>query len=43
MNCARCGKNIDVDMWMLYEFMLCSDCYKKAKVELGFCDRGEAC
>jgi len=35
MNCDRCGKNIDVDMWESKTFMLCSDCYKKAKKELG--------
>ena len=34
MNCDRCGENIDVDMWMLEMFMLCSGCYKKAKLEL---------
>jgi len=34
MNCDRCGKNIDTDMWMLETFMLCGDCYEKAKKEL---------
>lgn len=34
MNCDRCGKNIDTDMWMPGVFMLCGACYPKAKLEL---------
>jgi len=35
MNCDRCGKPI-VGLVSLFEnFLLCKDCYEKAKLELG--------
>jgi len=35
MNCDRCGKEISIPQYMFEVFLLCSDCYEKAKKEIG--------
>ena len=41
MNCARCGKEISIPQWMVGVFVVCEDCYEKAKKELKGEDYGK--
>ena len=34
MQCDRCGKKINIPQYMYGVFLLCPNCYKKAKLEL---------
>lgn len=36
MRCNRCGKEIIGKVWHVEDFDLCRNCFKKAKMELGY-------
>ena len=46
MKCFRCGREITGLIALVKQLegmILCPECFRKAKEELGYCDKGSAC